>query len=192
MRPFLAAAMLAPLSLSGCGSSPAATFLTLTPTPPVTVNAYRGPPLRVPFLRVPVTLDRPEFVQQVANTVIVSDFDRWAAPLGRLARDTLIQNLQARLPAGKVLPPDAGATVPEVRVEATILSFTTVDGQAVLTLSYRIVPAQPAASTSVTASPRPVTLRAPLAADDAVSQAGAWSVLLGQLSDRIVGDVTTG
>jgi len=189
----MAAAVAAPLLMAGCGRSPPTTFLALEPAPPAAAAAassYRGPPVRVPFLRVPVTLDRPEFVRQVAGTVVVSDFDRWAAPLARLARDTLIQNLQARLAAGAVLPPDAGPAVPEVRIEATVLSFRVVGAEAVMDVSYRLVrPSSPRAP-ALAAPPRPVTLRTPLGGDSPAAQAAAWSVLLGLLADRIAAELT--
>lgn len=190
MRRYFIAAVLACSALTACGTSPATTFLALEPIPPMMTSAYRGPPVRIPFLRVPVILDRPEFVRQVASTVEVSDFNRWAAPLGRLARDTLIQDLQARLPAGTVLPPDAGAVTPEVRAEATVLSFAASGGEAQMNVSYRIVPASMSPGLSAEAPPRPITLRTPLLSDDPVSQARAWSALLGQLADRIAADVT--
>ncbi len=115
----------------------------------------------------------------MAGTIAVSDFDRWAAPLGRLARDALIGDLQVRLPAGAVLPPDAGPAVPEVRVEATVTRFHAEGGEAVMDVSWRLV------HPGGTAAPVPVTLRAPLTADTPVAQAAAWSTLLGPLADRI-------
>lgn len=192
MRLSLVAAAVASLLVSGCGSSPATTFLALTPVPPVSTSNYSGPPIRVPFLRVPVILDRPEFVRQVANTIVISDFDRWAAPLGRLARDTLVQDLQARLPAGKVLPPDAGAGSPEVRIEVTVLSFTASGAEATMSVSYRIVPSPTGTIKSAEPPPTPASLQVPLESEDAASQAKAWSALLGKLSDRIARDLITG
>lgn len=179
------------LALAGCGRSPATTFLALDPAPPAgpVASNYRGPPLRVPFLHVPVTLDRPEFAQEVAGTIKVADFDRWAAPLGILARNTLIRDLQARLPAGAVLPPDAGAVAPETRVEATVLGFRAEDGAATMEASYRLVRPAPPRGTAPLSPPEPVILQVPLGADTPQAQAQAWSALLGKLADRIVGDL---
>ena len=188
MRPLIPVTMVASLLLAGCGHSPAATFLVLDPAPPSSppVAGYAGPPLRVPFVHLPVTIDRPELVRQdAAGTVKVDDFARWAAPLGLQARDTLIRDLTARLPAGAVLPPDAPPAPREVRVEATILSFDVAGGQAVLTASYRV--AGPAASPGAgSARPALAQLSTPLADDGAASRAQAWSRLIGQLSDRVV------
>ena len=191
--PLRNAALLLGLFLAGCGHSPATTFLALEPAPPASaVAAYRGPPVRVPFLHVPITLDRPEFVRQVAGTVKISDFDRWAAPLGLLARNTLIEDLQARLPAGSVLPPDAGARAPELRVEPTVLAFRVEGGEAVMDATYALVRPPARGSAQQPGLPRPMTLSVPLQADTPAGQAQAWSALLGRLADRIVTDIASG
>jgi hypothetical protein len=194
MRPFTPIALpraplMAPLLallVAGCGHSPATTFLVLDAAPPaVPVAAYAGPPLRVPFVHLPVTLDRPELVRHDrAGTLAVEDFARWSAPLGLMARDTLVQDLTQRLPAGTVLPPDAPGVASEVRVEPTVLSADFGSGTAAMTISYRLV-RSPAAA----ARPRLVQLTATLADDTPAGRAQAWSRLLGDLSDRIVADL---
>ena len=186
MRSPITAALAASLLLAACGHSPATTFLVLDPTPPAPpANGYAGPPLRVPFLHLPVTLDRPELVRRDgAGTLTVEDFARWSAPLGLMARDTLIQDLIRRLPPGSVLPPDAPAATREIRVEATVLSFEVRDGAAELTASYRLVPTGAAG-----VRPTVVTLTAPMATDTPPARAQAWSSLIGQLSDRVVDDL---
>ncbi len=171
------------LLLSGCGHSPAATFLTIDPAPPAAgpSTAYAGAPLRVPFVHVPATLDRPEFVHQpAAGTLAVDDFARWSAPLARLARDTLIRDLIERLPAGSVLAPDAAPARPEVLIQATVLDFTPAGATATMTVSYRV---------GLTPAPRVVQLQAPLAGPTPVDSAQAWSALIGQLADRIAADL---
>lgn len=179
------------LLAAGCGHSPATTFLALDPVPPTSaIVAYRGPMVRVPFLHVPVTLDRPEFVRQVAETVKISDFDRWAAPLGLLARNTLIQNLVTRLPAGSVLPPDSGATVPEVRVEVTVLAFRHEGSEAVMDVSYRLVRPAIGRAAAPAAVPQLATLRTAVANYTPTAQAQGWSRLLGLLSDRLAVQLT--
>ena len=130
---------------------------------------------------MPVTLDRPEFVHQpAAGTLAVDDFARWSAPLGRLARDTLIRDLIQRLPAGSVLAPDAAPARPEVRVQATVRDFTPAGASATMTVSYRI---------GLGPAPRVVQLQTPLAGPTPVDAAQAWSALIGQLADRIVTDL---
>lgn len=183
MRCMPAAALAGLALLAGCGHSPATTFLVLDPAPPAgAVASYAGAPIRVPFVHLPVALDRPELVRHdAAGTLTVEDFARWSAPLGRMARDTLVGDLTQRLPAGEVLPPDAPPGARELRVEVTILSFDAAGGTAAMTVSYRLVSAR-------AAEPRPllVQLTAPLPDDAPSGRARAWSALLGQLSDRIV------
>lgn len=186
MRPLVPIVLLASMPLSGCGHSPATTFLVIDPAPPTTASAstYAGPPLRVPFVHLPVTVDRPELVRQdAAGTIAIDDFARWSAPLGLLARGALVQDLTARLPAGAVLPPDAPTAAREVRVEATVLSFDATAGEATMTVSYRMV--------RTGTDPRPLVaqLTTPLTDDAPSRRAQAWSRLLAQLSDRIVAEL---
>lgn len=182
MRPTTPMTFLAATLLAACGHSPATTFLVVDATPPsAPATLYAGPPLRVPFVHLPVTVDRPELVRQdAAGTIRVDDFARWSAPLGIMARNALIQDLTARLPAGAVLPPDALPVSREIRVEATVLSFDTRDGQAVATTSFRLV------APGTDPQPRVTRLSAPLANDTAPARAQAWSRIVGQLSDEVL------
>lgn len=184
MRFAITAALAGAVLLAGCGHSPATTFLTIDTAPPpmspgaAPLTGYRGPPLRVPFVHVPATLDRPEYVSQPsAGTLRIADFARWSAPLGRLARDTLVRDLTQRLPAGSVLAPDAAPAKPEAVVLATVLDFTPTGTAATMTVSYRIGTAP---------MPRVARFQTPLGGPTPVDAAQAWSALLGQLADRIV------
>ena len=186
MRPLVPVVLFAAILLAGCGHSPATTFLVIDAAPPTTslASTYAGPPLRVPFVHLPVTVDRPELVRQdAAGTIAVDDFARWSAPLGLLARGALIQDLTARLPGGAVLPPDAAAAAREIRVEATVLSFDASGGEATMTVSYRLV------RTGTDPQPRVARLTTPLTDDAPPGRAQAWSRLLSQLSDQIVADL---
>lgn len=184
-RPALLAALLAPLmALTGCGHSPSTTLLTLdaAPPPPAGIRAdYRGLPLAVPAVHLPVALDRPEYVTQVsAGEAKVDDFAKWVAPLGSLARDTLVRDLTARLPAGAVLPPGATGGAGVRVIDVTLLSFAGGPGEAVMQAAFRALPGGPV---------RQVELRVPAAAGGPVPSAQAFGVLLGQLADRIVADL---
>ena len=185
MRSFSTSALLAATLLTACGHSPATTFLVIDPAPPANpVSAYAGPPLRVPFVHLPVTVDRPELVRQdAAGTITVDDFARWSAPLGLLVRNALVQDLTARLPSGAVLPPDAAAAAREMRVEATVLSFDTTGGEAVMAVSYRLV------RPGTEPQPQVVRMTTAMADTAAPARALAWSRLIAQLSDRIVAEL---
>lgn len=183
VRHALPAAIAGAVLLAGCGHSPATTFLTIDAAPPAAapLAGYRGAPLRVPFVHVPLTLDRPEYVSQPsAGVVKVADFARWSAPLGGLARDTLVRDLTQRLPAGSVLAPDAAPARPETVVQATVLDFTPAGTEATMTVSYRV---------GSSPAPHVVQLRTPLAGATPVDAAQAWGALIGQLADRIVAEL---
>lgn len=174
----------AALILAGCAHSPPTTMLTLDPAPPAgTARAgYAGRAIVIPAVHVPAVLDRAEFVRQTApGEVRIDDFARWAAPLGLLARDTLIRDLTARLPAGAVLPPgSSGGQGNAATLDVTILSFGgTADGMR-LDVAYRLLPDGPLRQASFTA---------PGNAADPVGTARAFSALIGELADRLAADL---
>ncbi len=174
-------------ALAGC-SSPKTTLLTLDAAPPAPdgVHAdYRGLPIAVPAVHLPATLDRAEFVhQEQAGTVKVDDFARWTAPLGLLARDALVRDLTARLPAGSVLPPGTSGAAGKVRtLDVTILTFQADAGGATMQVAYRALPGGTVQQLSLVA---PSTGIAP------VPTAQAFGALIGQLADRIAADMAAG
>jgi hypothetical protein len=180
---FLLAAGL--LALAGCGHSPPAVTLTLDPVAPVegaVRGGYRGLPIAVPAVHVPAAIDRAEFVSQpTAGTLTVDDFARWSAPLGVLARDALVRDLIARLPAGSVLPPGAtGAAGRAITLDVTILAFDPRAGGATMQAAWRPLPG---------GTVREIALSTPGSASDPVGAARAFAALLGQLADRIAAEI---
>jgi len=170
------------LALAGCAHSPPTTLLTLDTAAPAdgTVRAgYRGRPISVPAVHLPALLDRAEYVRQAgAAEVQVDDFARWAAPLGLLARDTLVRDLTLRLPAGAVLPPgatDGGARV----VSVTVLAFADDATGARLDVAYRFLPGGPV---------RQASFSAPADGPGPTASARRLGALIGQLADRIAAD----
>jgi uncharacterized lipoprotein YmbA len=171
-------------ALAGC-ASPKTTLLTLDAAapPPEAVHAdYRGLPIAVPAVHLPASLDRAEFVhQEQAGTVKVDDFARWTAPLGLLARDALVRDLIARLPAGAVLPPGTSGAVGKARtLDVTILGFQTGAGGAAMQVAYRALPG---------GAVQQVSLTTPGAGVAPVPTARAFGVLIGALADRIAADM---
>ena len=174
--------------LASCGGSPATRMLTLdavAPAPAAVQAGYRGRPVAIPAVHVPAVLDRAEFAHQIAaGEVKVDDFARWAAPLGLLARDTLVRDLIARLPAGAVLPPGAGGGGGVTAIDVTILSFDAGAGAgaggATMAVVYRPLPG---------GAPRQLLLATPGAGGDPAATARAFSTLLGQLADRMAADI---
>ncbi|UAK24285.1 PqiC family protein [Sphingomonas nostoxanthinifaciens] len=177
MRQWLPAPIAA-LALAACAHSPATTMLTLDAVAPAAAApAYRGAPIAIPAVHIPAALDRAEYTRQVAGAEMkVDDFARWIAPLGTLARDTLVRDLTARLPEGAVLPPGAVAAPPARTVSVTILAFGIAGGQARMDVAYRELPSGPVAQLS---------LETPQQAGTPTASAEAFSQLLAQLADRM-------
>lgn len=186
-RPAPLTAILLALPLAACGHGPATRFLTIDAAPPpaAAVRAgYRGPPVTIPAVHVPAALDRVEYAREAAaGQVTVSDFDRWAAPLGTLMRDALARDLAARLPEGAVLTP--GLAVPAggaLRVDVVVTGF---DGAAgTMQAAYQLLPPGGHAGTRHEA-----LLTTSAAGADPGAAARTLAALLGQLADRIAADL---
>jgi uncharacterized lipoprotein YmbA len=172
-------------ALAGC-TSPKTVLLTLDAAPPAPDaihSDYRGLPIAVPAVHLPATLDRAEFVrQESAGEVKVDDFARWTAPLGLLARDALVRDLTARLPAGSVLPPGTGGSVGHTRtLDVTILSFQAGASGATMQAAYRVLPG---------GAVQQLTVSDPAGGSAPVPTAQAFGALIGQLADRIAADMS--
>jgi uncharacterized lipoprotein YmbA len=186
MRALPSMSVAALVALAGC-TSPKTILLTLDAAPPApdAVRAnYRGLPIAVPAVHLPAMLDRAEFVrQESAGEVKVDDFARWTAPLGLLARDALVRDLTARLPAGSVLPPGASGVPGQARaLDVTILSFRSDAGGATMQAAYRALPG---------GAVQQISLSAPADGIAPVPTAQAFGALIGQLADRIAVDMVT-
>jgi uncharacterized lipoprotein YmbA len=173
-------------ALAGC-ASPQTTLLTLdaaSPVPGAVHAGYRGMPISVPAVHLPATLDRAEFIhQETAGEVKVDDFARWTAPLGLLARDTLVRDLTARLPAGSVLPPGTSGIAGRTRIlDVTILSFQAGADGATMQAAYRALPG---------GTVQVLSLTAPDAGTTPTTTARAFGTLIGQLADRIATAMAT-
>lgn len=169
--------------LGGCGSSPRTHFYTLTPAADGRLAAG-GHPIRmvaVGDVRLPAELDRLSLVTQGSGSrIIVSDTDRWAAPLDQLLRRALTADLSARLPPGSVLAP--GDPMPR--------------NARVLTLNVRRFMADPSGRVSLDADwaiesgnartvPHHVSVAADAADTGGEAVAMAMSQAVGKLADRI-------
>lgn len=181
---------------------------------PLASAAYDGPPLQVRAVRLPPANDRPELTTEVTpGEWQIRDFDHWIAPLDRLARQALSEDLAARLPPGRLVFP--GAAYPPTGADLTvdILSFELRDGVAKMVLSYTVreranaatrnsAPSQP---TMRDGSPSQPTMRdgAPsrmgaqlrlqtTVGEGAGSTSRAWSRLLGQLADQVAARLDEG
>ena len=195
----------AALLLGACAGSPATRYFTLSAVAPPTDAshstpsvAYRGPPVEVRSVQIPPSMDRLEMVRELSpGQLDILDFDHWAAPLGRLARQAITEDLTQRLPKDKVAIP--GASWPEGRAPLTIdiLSFRNADGAASMELSWALRLPAPASTDSIPppaqtgSAPLGGTLRVEMVSgSDASATAQAWSALLAKVADRIAGDLS--
>jgi uncharacterized protein len=183
MRVRRAIMLLAALALADCGTSPKTNYFTLTATPPSEhATASISSPVTVAAVHVPPALDRREMVRRTgANSVDISDRDRWTAPLGEMSRSVLSQDLAARLPAGKVVPPDAPAPPRTAQIVVSLAQFGPAgDGRVVLDGDWSLVDDREKPLLR-----RTVSLETASPGRGADGQAAAMSRLIGQLAGRI-------
>jgi len=116
---------------AGCGTSATARFYTLT----ATATSDGGPATRsavvVGPVSVPASVDRPQFVVQVApNRVEIDEFNRWAAPLNDAIAQVVANNLAVLLGTADVATAPLATGAPTHRVTLDVQRFETVRGEA--------------------------------------------------------------
>jgi uncharacterized lipoprotein YmbA len=117
---------------AGCGTSATARFYTLGVT-----AAAEGAPLRTTVVvgpvTVPASVDRPQFVVQVApNRVDIDEFNRWAAPLNDGIARAVAGDLAVLLGTQDVAVAPLANFNPTYRVTINVQRFESVPGQAVV------------------------------------------------------------
>jgi hypothetical protein len=133
------------------------------------VEVYHAPPLRVDTLSVPAGWDRIEMLKPSApGTLQISDFDHWAAPLAQMARQTLSDDLDQRLPSGSVIFPRLPKSRGALGVNIDILDFNVDSSQASMRASWIVGAKRGVAS-----------LRSSMSSDEPAAVARAWSDLIG-------------
>ena len=154
---------------AGCASAPSR-FYTLASTatadgaPPAGYSVLVGP------VSVPASVDRPEFVVQVApNRVEVDEFNRWAAPLNDGIARAVAGDLAVLLGTSDVAVAPLANFNPAYRVTINVQRFESVQSQSVLVDAVWAVhptaggndalrpygrPARPCRATASTPSPR--------------------------------------
>ena len=105
MRSLLLTAIVLTLTLAGgCGSSPKASFYTLSPQR-AQAQVDTGTPVAITIgvVTVPDIVDRPQLVLRVdANQVALAEFDRWADPLKSQIRRVIAADLALQFPGALV------------------------------------------------------------------------------------------
>lgn len=188
VRAWWVAACAVAAALPGCRSAPTRIH-TLGPAAPAShIDLYRAPALRVDALAVPACWDRIEILKpSAAGTLQISDFDHWAAPLAQMARQTLSDDLDQRLPPGSVIYPRLPKPGRALGVDVDILDFNIAGSQASMRASWIIVPSGDAQG----AKRGVAELRSSMSSEEPAAVAHAWSDLIGALADRIATDAAS-
>ena len=192
MTAFAVASVVA-MVLTACRSGAPTRLYTLAPSTPdaaatSSTSRYSGPPLQVRAVHVPADLDRIEFIRESSpGQWSVLEQDHWAAPLSRLIRQTLTEDLAARLPAGVMYFPNAPACAEAVGIAVDILSLRIADGQALLQVGWSVDPPLPSARAPHAAQ---LQLSTPSGNANALDISRALSRLLGQLADHLAADLS--
>jgi uncharacterized lipoprotein YmbA len=152
------------------------------------MSTYQAPALRVDTLNVPATWDRIEILSlSSAGELQIRDFDHWSAPLAQIARQTLSDDLDQRLPPGSVIYPRLPKPDGALGIDVDILEFTVVASQASMRASWLIVPAAGPQSAKRSVA----SLQGSMTSTEPAAVAHAWSELIGQLADRIAADAAS-
>jgi hypothetical protein len=117
----------------GCGSTAPSRFYTLASTATGGAGPVTSAGVMVGPVSVPASVDRPEFVVQIApNRVEVDEFNRWAAPLGEAIARTVATDLAALLGTPDVATAPFANFDPVYRVTINVQRFDSVQGEAAL------------------------------------------------------------
>jgi uncharacterized lipoprotein YmbA len=176
------------VTLGACHSAPTRIYNIDPAVPATRIDSYQAPALRVDTLSVPASWDRIEILSfSAAGGLQISDFDHWSAPLAQIARQTLSDDLDRRLPSGTVIYPRLPKSNAALSINVDILEFTLVASQASMRASWLIVPAEGSQSAKRSVA----SLQLSMTSTEPASVAHAWSDLIGQLADRIAADAAS-
>jgi uncharacterized protein len=169
-------------SLCACHSAPTRLYTLYTVAPSARAT-YSGPPIRVDSVHVPPALDRIEVISDVTpGELKISDLDHWSAPLGQAVRQALSADMVARLPPGRVIFPHLAKPEGALGISVDVLDFKSDRNGTYLEASWLVASAGSGTPSGMFSA----SLRTDLPSPDAAATARAFSVLLGQLADRIV------
>jgi uncharacterized lipoprotein YmbA len=178
--------------LGACQSAPTRIY-NLEPVAPVKrLDQYQVPALRVDTVNVPAGWDRIEILRPASSGAEqISDFDHWPAPLSQVARLVLSDDLDQRLPSGSVIYPRLPKSNGSLGVSVDILAFSVEGLQASMRASWLISGAGVAAAGVPSAKRSAALLVTSMSGSDPTATAHTWSVLIGQLADRIAADAAS-
>jgi uncharacterized protein len=175
--------------LGACQSAPTRIYNLEPVAPAKRLDQYQAPALRVDTVNVPAGWDRIEILRPASSGAEqISDFDHWPAPLSQVARLVLSDDLDQRLPSGSVIYPRLPKSNGALAVSVDILAFSVEGSQASMRASWLIVPP---AGGSQSAKRSAASLVTSISGSDPSATARTWSVLIGQLADRIAADAAS-
>lgn len=119
--------------LSGCASSPATHFYTLSPVAAVSPASAQAPyTVGVGLVTVPETVDRPQLVVRIdANRVALVEQARWAEPLQSGIGNVVAANLSRLLGGAWVSAyPQSSTTAADYQVLLDVQRFDSAPGSA--------------------------------------------------------------
>ncbi len=118
------------LAVAGCASTPSR-FYALQSIASSSDGAIVRDAVIVGPISIPASVDRPEFVVQVAeNQVKVEEFDRWVSPLGDAIARAVSGNLAALLGTPDVATAPLANFQPVYRVTIDVQRFVSIPGEA--------------------------------------------------------------
>lgn len=122
----------AALAAAGCGRSAVSRFYTLDATAlPAAARLERDAVIVGP-VTIPASVDRPEFVVQVApNRVEIDELNRWASPLGDAMARTVAGDLAILLGSPHVATAPMANFQADYRVTIDVQRFESVPGEEV-------------------------------------------------------------
>jgi uncharacterized lipoprotein YmbA len=174
------AALLVSAALAGCQSAPTKIYTLMPVAARAARSDYSGPPVRLDAVHVPPSLNRVELMSMSApGELTVYDTAHWSAPLNQATRQTLSEDLIARLPEGKVIFPHLSKPQGALGITVDLIAVNIGSTGAVLQASWSVDGSSDGMSHGGAAR-----LTAEPAADPAAI-ARSFSALLGQLADRI-------
>jgi uncharacterized protein len=135
-----AALLLCSLLIAACASSPPVRYFVLDPVAPAAELApLAAPAMQIAAVRLPATLDRRQIVREVApNKLLISNDNRWGAPLPDMTQRVLSQDLMLRLPSNQTVLAEEPAPNGTGSITVEVLQFCVVSGNVVLDGSWTI------------------------------------------------------
>ncbi len=126
-------ALLASVALAGCASSKPARFYSLSAIAAPGASGATNISVLVGPVTIPASVDRPQFVVQVAaNRVEVDEFNRWDSPLGDSVARVIAANLSTQLGTPDVAIAPLANFKPAYTVAIDIQRFDSIKDQAAI------------------------------------------------------------